>query len=185
MAPVDEMVDEIERGICSALDQTLRTTGAVHPPAVYMFTDTPYPSFIGSVVCRRFYPGQDAYRAVNRLGDVPAGVEATRLLVAFEAQDLNVALQLPVDPGGSALVVVDATLDGQVLRWYPLHLSRPRRRHPALVPEWGPVQTLTDPRLLEPLVRLLTVWRLARGANLDTAVRDVESEGYRITWYGR
>lgn len=183
VAAVDEMVSEMEWGVRSALDQTLRATGAVHPPAVYMFTDTREPSFLGSVVCRPFYPGEDAYRALNRLGDVPAAVEATRLLLAWEAQDLNVALHLPVDPDGSALMVLDATLDGQVLRCYPLYLRRARPGHAALIPNWGPVQRHTRPRLLEPMARLLAIWRLARGTDLDRAVRDLDAEGYTINWY--
>lgn len=183
VATVDEMVSEMEWGVRSALDQTLRATGAVHPPAVYMFTDISELSFLGSVICRPFYPGKDAYRALNRLGDVPAAVGATRLLLAWEAQDLNAALHLPVDPDGSALMVLDATLAGQVLRCYRLYLRRARAGWPALIPTWGPVRRYARPRLLEPMARLLAIWRLARGADLARAVRDLDAEGYSVNWY--
>jgi len=182
---VDAVVPAIEQAVCDALDGLLRTTGAVQPPMVHMFSEGRGPDYVGCVTCRRFVAGEDAYRAVGKLGHLPGTVEATRLLVTWEAQDLNAALQLPVDPDGSALVVLDAAMGGQVLRWYPLYLSRARQGHPALIPGWGPVQTLTDPPLPQPIVRLLAVWRLARGGDGDAQARELEAEGYRISWYGR
>jgi len=83
------------------------------------------------------------------------------------------------------LVVLDASLGGQVLRWYPLRLSRDRQGRAALIPGWGPVQTLPDPPLPHPIVRLLAVWQLARGGDGDAQARELEAEGYRISWYGR
>jgi len=182
---VDAVVAEIEHAVCDALDGLLRASGAVQPPMVHMFSGHREPAYVGCVTCRRFSAGEDAYRAVGKLGHLPGTVEATRLLVSWEAQDLNVALQLPVDPDGSALVVLDASLGGQVLRWYPLRLSRARQGHPGLIPGWGPPQTLTDPPLPHPVVRLLAVWRLARGGDGDVQARELEAEGYRISWYGR
>ena len=182
---VDAAAAEIEQAVCDALDGLLRATGAVQPPMVHMFSGHRVPVYVGCVTCRRFCAGEDAYRAVGKLGHLPGTVEATRLLVTWEAQDLNVALQLPVDPDGSALVVLDATMDGQVLRWYPLRLSRARQGHPGLIPGWGPVQTLTDPPLPHPVVRLLAVWRLARGGDGAAQARELDAEGYRISWYGR
>ena len=182
---VDAVAAEIEQAVCDALDGLLRATGAVQPPMVHMFSEGRVPVYVGCVSCRRFVAGEDAYRAVGKLGHLPGTVEATRLLVTWEAQDLNVALQLPVDPDGSALVVLDASLGGQVLRWYPLCVSRARPGHLGLIPRWGPAQTLTDPSLPHPVVRLLAVWRLARGGDGDAQARELEAEGYRISWYGR
>ncbi len=185
VASADDVVLGVEQAVCDGLDQLLRATGAVQPPMVHMFAEDLVPDYVGCVTCRRFHAGEDAYRAVGKLGHLPGTVEATRLLVTWEAQDLNVVLQLPVDPDGSALVVLDAAMGGQVLRWYPLYLSRARQGHPALIPGWGPVQTLTDPPLPQPIVRLLAVWRLARGGDGDAQARELEAEGYRISWYGR
>jgi len=182
---VDAVVPEIEQAVCDALDGLLRASGAVQPPMVHMFSEDRDPAYVGCVTCRRFRAGEDAYRAVGKMGHLPGTVEATRLLVTWEAQDLNVALQLPVDPDESALVVLDAIMNGQVLRWYPLRLSRARPGHPALIPRWGPAQTVTDPPLPHPIVRLLAVWRLARGGDGDGQARELEAEGYRISWYGR
>jgi len=177
------MVEEIEHAVRCGLDQLLRTTGAVQPPTVHMFAEDRAVPYIGFVTCRPFYRGDDAARALVKLGELPGTVEATRLLVTWEAQDLNVALDLPVDPDGSALVVLDANLTGQELRWYPLRLRRARRGRPGLIPRWGRVETLVDPPLPEPITRLLVLWRLARGGDLDWSVGRLESDGYRIGWY--
>lgn len=180
---VDDVVQGIEQAVCDGLDQLLRATGAVQPPTVHMFVTDPHPAYLGLVTCRAFYPGDDAADAVAKLGHLPAAVEATRLLVTFEAQDLNVALDMPVDPDGSALVVVDATMTETVLRWYPLHLSRARHGHPALVPRWGVPEALREPTLPEPLIRALIIWRRARGGYVPGQVAELERGGYRISWY--
>jgi len=96
-----------------------------------MFTADPQPAYLGLVTCRPFYPGNEAHRAIGKLGDLPGAVEATRLLVTWEAQDLHAALEVPVDPDGSALIVLDATVDGQMLRFYPLRLRHARRNRSA------------------------------------------------------
>ncbi len=182
----DDVVLGVEQAVCYGLDQLLRTTGAVQPPMVHMFTDGRHPAYVGCVTCRPFYPGDDAHRAVAGLGDLPAAVEATRLLVTCAAQDLNVALGAPVDLDGSALIVLDATLGGQVLRVYPLRLRRACRNQPALIPDWLPPRTVADPALPAPVARLLVVWRMARGTgDLAGRMRDLESAGYRIGLSGQ
>ncbi len=185
LATVGEMVDEVERAVCDGFDLLLRTTGEVQAPTVHMFVEGGDAPYLGCVTCRRFYAGDDAARAVAQLGELPGTVEATRLLVTWEAQDLNVALQAPVDPEASAVVVLDATLGGQVLRWYPLRLSRAPWGYPAIVAEWGPLVTLSDPPLPHPMVRLLALWRLARGGDLDWTLGRMESGGYRVLWAPR
>ena len=91
---VDAVAAEIEQAVCDALDGLLRASGAVQPPMVHMFSEGRVPVYVGCVSCRRFRAGEDAYRAVGKLGHLPGTVEATRLLVTWEAQDLNVALQV-------------------------------------------------------------------------------------------
>jgi hypothetical protein len=186
VASADDVVLGVEQAVCDGLDQLLRATGAVQPPMVHMFAAGQDPAYVGCVTCRPFYAGDDAHRAVAGLGDLPAAVEATRLLVTWEAQDLNVALGAPVDPDGSALIVLDATLGGEVLRIYPLRLRRARRNQPALIPDWLPPRTVADPALPAPITRLLVVWRMARGtADLAGRLRDLESAGYRVGLFGR
>jgi len=183
---VDDMVQGIEVAVCEGLDQLLRTTGAVQAPTVHMFATEPEPAYLGLVTCRRFYPGDDAHRGIGKLGDLPGALEATRLLVTWEAQDLNVALEVPVDPDGSALIVVDATMDGQTLRFYPLRFRRARPGHLALIPEWLPPQALADPPLPAPITRALALWRLARGGvDVVRTAHELEADGYRIGWFGQ
>ena len=91
---VDAVMWEIEQAVCDALDGLLRATGAVQPPMVHMFSEDCVPAYVGCVTCRRFIAGEDAYRAVGKLGHLPGTLEATRLLVTWEAQDLNVLPRL-------------------------------------------------------------------------------------------
>lgn len=176
-------VTEIEQGVRTGMSELLRARGEVGPPMVHMFTETPRPAYVGSVSCRRFYPGEDAERAVFLLGELPAAVGATRLLVTWEAQDLSAALGQRVDPDGSALIVVDATRSSTVLRWHPLLLQQIHPDGRSLIASWGPVELLADPRLPEPIDELLARWRLAPGRDLDVVVRGLEASGYRISWF--
>lgn len=181
----DELVDVIEHAVITGLDDLLRARGEVAPPTVHMLIDGDDPAYLGCVICRPFYPGEDAYKAIGRLGHIPAAVEATRLLLAWEAQDLNAALRQPVDPDATALVVVDATLHGgEVLHWYPLRMRRARHGQPGVLADWEPALTRIDPPLPEPIVRALVLWRHARGGNIDTQVADLTADGYRIAWSG-
>ena len=95
--------------------------------------------------------------------------------------------RLPVDPDqtGRHWSCLMRAWAGRCCARYPLRLSRDRQGRAALIPGWGPVQTLPDPPLPHPIVRLLAVWQLARGGDGDAQARELEAEGYRISWYGR
>ena len=111
------------------VDDLLRRAGVVLPPTVYVFAEDLDPPFVYSVQCRRFYRGADAAAAVAELGELPSALAASRLLVAWEEQDLKVALGLPADPDTTALVALDATLTDWTLHRRPCPTrGRHRRR---------------------------------------------------------
>ena len=90
----------IAEALWAGLDAELRATGGVLAPTVHMFAEDLGQPYIGYVRCRRFYRGSDAAVAIGELGVLPSVLRATRVVVSWEAQDLNVALQAPVDPDG-------------------------------------------------------------------------------------
>ena len=181
-----ELVDGIEAAACGALDDLLRETGGVHPPTVHILAEDLEQPYVAYVTCRPFYRGADAAAAVAELGLLPSALAATRLLVTWEAEDLNVALEIPPDPDGTALVVLDASLTEQVIHWYPLRL-RPggRGEHAVVVAEWGPPVQLPDPPLPGPVAVLLAVWRQWHDADLNETVIRLESAGHRVRWIAR
>ena len=188
---VDEVVDHIEDAARHGIEAQLRADGGVMPPTVFIVVEDFDQPFVGQLSCRRFYPGADAAAAVMTMGVLPAVMAATRLVVVWEAQDLNVALEAPVDPDGSALCVLDAPLaDPSVLRRHPMRL---RHVHPgrsmAVVPEWGTPDRLHSPVLPGPIEQLLYVWREGWELSTGEVVNDVtirlETAGYRMAWAAR
>ena len=178
-----DLVDGIEEAARGALDDLLRETGGVHPPTVHILAEDMEQPYVGWLTCRPFYRGADAAAAIAELGELPSVLAATRLVVTWEAQGLNVALDMPPDPENSALVVLDATLTDQAINWYPLQL-RPggRGERAVVVAEWGvPVQLRGAP-LPGPIAELVAVWRAWRDADLEATVLRLERAGHRMRW---
>jgi len=185
---VDEVVGHMEDAARHAIEAQLAADGGVMPPAVFILVEDFDQPFVGQLACRRFYAGTDAAAAVMTMGVLPAVMAATRLVVVWEEQDLNAALEAPVDPDGSALCVLDAPLaDPSVLRRHPMRL---RHAHPgrslAIITEWGTPDRLHNPVLPDPIEELLHIWREGWEPSTGDVVNDVtirmETAGYRMTW---
>jgi len=177
---VRRMVETLHRGV----DDLLRRAGVVLPPTVYVFAEDLDPPFVCSVQCRRFYRGADAAAAVAELGELPSALAATRLLVAWEEQDLKVAFGLPADPDTTALLVLDATLMDRTLHRRPFRITRAGTGDGGLgvLPEWGELVRLSDPPLPGPVARLLAVWRQRRNEDLNETVIRLQTAGHRVGW---
>jgi hypothetical protein len=187
----EQTVDAIAGAVRAGLDAQLRHDGTVLRPTMFVLAEDLDPPLLCSVECRRFYPGVDAATALVTMGMAPAVMAATRVVLAWEAQDLNVALQLPVEPGGSALCVLDAQLaPGDVLRRYPMggHHADPGRSF-ALIPEWGMAERIPDPALPYPVAELLRAWRQqwepSSGEAVDQTVRWLQTRGYDVRFMER
>jgi len=188
---VDEVVDHIEDAARYGIEAQLRADGGVMAPTVFILLEDLEQPFMGQLSCRRFYSGADAAAAVMTMGVLPAVMAATRLVVVWEAQDLNVALEAPVDPDGSALCVLDAPLvPPSVLRRHPMRL---RHAVPGgslvIVPEWGTPDRLHSPVLPDSIEQLLHVWRegweLSTGEVVNDMTIRLETAGYRMAWAAR
>jgi len=180
---VGEVVDRIEAAVCHGMDVQLRADGGVMPPTVHMLAGDLDQPYIGYLTCRPFSRCTDASRAIAELGELPSVLAVTRLVVVYEAQDLMVALDGPVDPDGSALVVLDATFEQHTARRHPFRLrSGGWLRGGRVAVEWGPVEV--QPGLTVPfaLARLLMVWRELRTGDPDETVTRLETAGHRMRW---
>jgi hypothetical protein len=183
----EQLVDQIAAASCAALDELLRRTGAVYPPTVHILAEDLDQPWVGYLTCRRFRQGGDAAAALGELGELPSVLMATRLVVTWEAQDLNVALGAPMDPDDSALMVLDAVLgEVPVCRRYPFDARRPEQGPAAaIVARWRRPAEIRDPGLPGPVRRLLAVWRQWREADLDETVARLEAAGHRMHWAAR
>lgn len=181
----DDVVAAVGDALRAGLDAELRGTGGVLAPTVHILAEALEQPLVGKVTCRRFYPGADAAAAITELGLLPSALSATRLVVAWEAQDLNVALEAPVDPEGSALVLLEAHVGGaQVASWCPLRCRHGEPGEDAvIVAEWGPPVVLEDPPLPDPVAALLVLWRRGFELDLDATVAHLEGAGYRVRWF--
>ena len=181
------VVTEIGKALCAGLDAELRATGGVLAPTVHILAEDLDPPYVGYVSCRRFYRGADAAAAIRELGVLPSVLSATRLVVGWEAQDMNAALEAPVDPDGTALVLLDAHVSGaQQALWCPLRCRPGEPAEGALVvAQWGPPALLEDPLLPGPVEALLAVWRQWLDLDLDETVWGLESIGYRVRFAER
>jgi hypothetical protein len=191
----EQTVDAIADAVRAGLDAQLRHDGRVMPPWLFVLAEDLDQPMLCKVACRGFRPGVDAAAALMTMGMAPAVMAATRVVLAWEAQDLNVALQLPVDPDGSALCVLDARLGPRdVLRHYPVRLRHadPGRSR-ALIPEWGPTNRIHNPAIPrdvpEPVAELLHVWREgwepASGEVVNRTVTWLETSGYEVRFMAR
>ncbi|MDQ2709424.1 MAG: hypothetical protein M3Z25_18150 [Actinomycetota bacterium] len=164
---LDGWVDQLAGVAVATADTMLRETGFVAPPTVHMLSGEVDPPYVGYLACRAFYRGADAEVAVAGLGVLPAALGVSRLVLTWEHSDLCTALELPDDDGFlTGVVVVDADQHGHTVRWHPmrLHLGPDNDAGlPTVRPEWGPVQHVRDQLLLDPVARLLEVWREDRG----------------------
>ena len=181
---VEELVEGIEAAARHGTDAQLRAGGGVMAPTVHILVEDLDQPYVGYLTCRAFYRGADASRAIAELGELPSALAATRLVVIYEAQDLMVALEGPVEPDDSALVVLDATFEQHTVRRYPLRLRSGGWLRRGAV-EWGPVVEQRAPAVPFALARLLMAWRELRSGDLDETVLRLETAGHRMHWTAR
>lgn len=185
-----ELVDTMAASALAVGEAMLRETGMYPSPSVCMIDDLAAQPYLGQVICRQFYRGDDAERAAALLGVLPGVLGATRLVVTWENDDLCTAFELPEPVGGFAtgFVVVDATRGGHVVRWHPYS---PIAGGPAsfssdwvsVVPEWGRETWRPNGPILTPMAELLATWRAqpARPGEGRACAQAMESAGYRLS----
>lgn len=187
MGEVDDLVDVLERASVETAERLLRSSGAVAPPTVHLFSERHAQPYLGCVTTRPFYRGDDAAQAVTALGILPSVVRATRVVVTWEFHDLLVGLQDPLgqDPQcPNALVLVDALPRGHTVRWRPGRFLLPGEHGESsvMVPKWGRPAREVGGALPAPVAELLTVWREWHAGDVDDVRAQLVEMGFEIWW---
>jgi hypothetical protein len=175
---------EVEQASLAATEEVLRFGGYVPEPQVHMVIDEWDPPYVGYVRTRPYHQGADAAAAIARLGDAPAAIRASQVVLVWEASDLQTSLLGPGDyPTG--LVVVEAKLRNRhVLRWHPFTMRIDEVRPsglPTVTPIWGPASTVPDARLPPVMAGVLRTWRLQGCEGNPSAVfADLVNDGFPV-----
>jgi hypothetical protein len=186
-------VDEINDLAVSAAEFRMRTYGLVPAPYVCLLVDGFDPPYVAMVICRPFYRGTDAERAIATLGVLPSALGATRLVLSWELADLYAALELPgADQVPSGVVVVDADRYSHRLRWHPMTFQEgpptTAGDRVTAIPTWGEPEHVPGAALPTPVGQLLALWRTPREWPEDElvhAVTALEQAGYELRWLPR
>lgn len=146
---------------------------------------------LGYVMVRDFYPGKDALDAVTGLGYFASGGEADEVVMAWEAQDLAVATELPPDHPETCLSVVYARSGRHRLVHMPYQADllgiAPETGLLGAEPRWLAESVSEDVLLLPPPVRgaldlAFLPWEAGENPGLGTAGLYLEQAGYSVRY---
>lgn len=143
-------------------------TGVAPQPQIHVIDETLVEqAYVGYVMCRPYYRGQDATAAISHLGRIAAAMCATHLVVAWEESDLRTSV-LGVNPEGHprGLAVLDAPFlpYSHTLLWHPFRYytndgTPEYLNNPALSVAWGQSSLNPEAPIPESIRSLLLAWR--------------------------
>lgn len=186
-----DQVDVIKDVIVSAVADVL-PTGVAPRPQVHILDDALEQPYVGYVVCRRYYRGQDAAAAISHLGRIAAAMCASQLIVVWEESDLRSSI-LGGDPDDypHGLAVLDApfllgsahTLDWQPFQWCTSDGTPVYFTNPALGLQWGQASRHPGAPLPDPVPALLMSWRAPAPfgpKDVERTISEAVSAGYEF-----
>lgn len=186
-----DQVDVIKDVIVSAVADVL-PTGVAPRPQVHILDDALEQPYVGYVVCRRYYRGQDAAAAISHLGRIAAAMCASQLVVVWEESDLRSSI-LGGDPDDHphGLAVLDApfllgsahTLDWHPFQWCTSDGTPVYFTNPALGLQWGQASRHPGAPLPDPVPALLMSWRAPAPFGPDDVehtISEAVSAGYEF-----
>src|SRR5262249_38182496 len=159
-----------------ASKEELYGSGCVPRPQVHMFAEDLPVQYIGFVICRRFFRGQDATVAIGDFGILPSVMRENRLMVLWGRVDPALALDQPA-PSPMGLMLVDARFGGHTLHHYPFDpvpTGQVVNGVPTIELQWKPPQRFENAGLPNPVNRLLQTWREPRDQNMKKTARALE-----------
>ncbi|MEU0519995.1 hypothetical protein [Streptosporangium sp. NPDC006007] len=180
-----DIANELPHILLEASEAYIRAGGAAPPPQLHLLAEDLDVPYLGYMVCRRFYRGADAASAVADLGLLPSVLVATRIIAVWEDSDMRTAFELSGAPFATAMVILDARLDGHTLHWHPFGagLSAPDHTGESeVVIKWGISNKYENVDLLAPFAALLQVWREFRKDDLEQTVTRLREAGYELNW---
>lgn len=180
---VHSVARQVADAVVGGAEALMREAGMMPPPTVHLFMDDMEQPYAGYVSSRPFRRGADAAQAIERLGELPAAMFASRLLLAWEHADLMTALDAPGESFPAALVTVEATFAGHTLTWRSFDIV------------WGPVGSIgaptVQPRWHAPVVyrdgglpasiqALLWRWRGLDADEIGATAEALQRDGYQV-----
>ncbi len=178
-----DVISAVEQACLAGADAALRSGGFVPEPQVHMLIDDWDQPYVGYVRTRRYRQGDDAERAVVRLGAAPAAIMATRVVLVWEHSDLCTSLHGPGEYRHGLAVLEASLTGGHTLRWHPvtLHVD------PVLVsglprvdPEWGAPVTVPHAVLPSVIDTLLRTWHGLQGDDPEGVLDELVAEGFSV-----
>jgi hypothetical protein len=164
-------------------ERLMREAGMMPLPTAHMFMDDVDPPYVGYVATRPFYRGSDAADAIRRLGELPAALYATRLLLVWEHADLYTALQMPGDAFPTALVTVEATLSAHTLIWRPFTFvwgPTGSLGTPTVIPAWGTPVTFRNGALPAPIGAAIDRWRQLNSGEIEPVAAALQRAQFQV-----
>ncbi|MFI5590003.1 hypothetical protein ACIA5G_33490 [Amycolatopsis sp. NPDC051758] len=184
-----EIVEKLPAILLEAAAAELRQTGFFPRPQVHMFAEDMASPYIGYIVCRPFYRGEDAATAIAGLGLLPSVMALTRLLVLWEDRDLRTALEMPASADAAmGLSLLDARPDSHTLRWHPFEAELTGVAHHGnyqvrtINPRWREPSRFEDVPLPQPISDLLGLWRELRRDDIRQTAIGLQKAGYEMHW---
>jgi hypothetical protein len=179
LGPVPDIAGKVLTAILDESETHIQETGGrCPPPHVHLVAEDLNEPYLGYVICRRFYRGDDAAQAIADLGRLASALAATRLFVVWEERNLRAALGMPVPSEVSTLTVVDARADGHTVLSLPM---APAYQDSQLYVQWGKPQRFDNVPLPAPVHDLLHTWSQPP-EDLTRTVQEMLDTGYRIMW---
>ncbi|TDB88012.1 hypothetical protein E1264_12890 [Actinomadura sp. KC216] len=176
---------ELPRALIEASKAELHATGAIPRPQVHMLAEDMEHSYIGFVICRMFYRGQDAATAIGDLGILPSVMKMTRLMILWENLDLSTALDQVTGPSPRALMLVDAQLSRHTLHKHlfdPVPTGQVVDGVATVSLRWETPQRSENAPLPDPITRLLRTWRELREDDIQQTAIALQRSGYELNW---
>ncbi len=180
-----DITTELPRILIEASKAELHATGAVPRPQVHLLAEDMPSPYIGYVMCRRFYRGDDAVVAIGELGILPSVMKMTRLMILWEDSDLKTALEQEGRSFQMRLMLVDARLNHHTLHQYPFEpvpTGQVVDSVPTIRLQWGTPQQDEDVPLPYPITRLLRTWRELRDDDIQKTAITLQQAGYELNW---
>ncbi|WP_131735557.1 hypothetical protein [Actinomadura roseirufa] len=180
-----DITSELPRILIEASKAELHATGAIPRPQVHMLAEDMEHSYVGFVICRMFYRGQDAATAIGNLGALPSVMKMTRLVILWENLDLLTALDQVTGLAPRALMLLDAQFNRHTLYRHPFEAvptGRVVNGVPTISLRWETSQRTHDGPLPEPITTLLRTWRELREDDMQETAIALQRSGYELNW---
>lgn len=187
-AMVTDTMSTVESAVLTGADAMLRCGGFCPEPQVHFFIDESEHAYLGYVRTRPYRAGADAVEAIVTLGSAAGATTASSVLVAWDAEDLRIALNEP-QQHRTGIVCVTAWIDRYEVHLYPytLHIDAPPtspEELPVTHAEWGcPINAgeVTLPPVIE---HLLYEWRTT-APDAEPLFLQLQQNGYRVVFMPR